>query len=133
MVADLLSVALGITSLTFKRLNIYPDSAPPVRVLPADEIWSRYYLRLTVYDRPGVMGQVSQILGQHRISLSAILQPETGEGQTGEPTVPVVITTHRAGGGPMRASLRAIDALPTVVAPTVCLRIIDQPKEFAGS
>ena len=43
----------------------------------------------------------------------------------------MVITTHTATEGPMRASLDAIDKLPTVVPPTVCLRIIDQPKEFA--
>ena len=100
-------------------------------MLPPEQVRSRYYLRLTVKDEPGVMGQVSQILGTHNISLSAILQPETGDG-AGEPVVPVVITTHQAAEGPMRESLKAIDALATVIAPTVCLRVIDQPKEFAG-
>jgi hypothetical protein len=33
----------------------------------------------------------------------------------------------------MRASLQAIDRLPTVVPPTMCLRIIDQPREFAAA
>ena len=79
------------------------------------------------------MGQVSQILGAHGISLSAILQPETADGQSGEPLVPVVITTHQAKEGAMRQSLKALDALPTVVPSTVCLRVIDQPKEFAGA
>jgi homoserine dehydrogenase len=132
VVADLVGVALGVTPLSFKKLNIYPDAAPPARVLPPDEVRSRYYLRLTVKDQPGVMGQVSQVLGSHGISLSAILQPETGDEQAGVSHVPVVITTHRALEGPMRQSLKAIDALPTVVPPTVCLRVIDQPKEFAG-
>ena len=137
VVADLVSVALGLHPLAFKRLNIYPDSAPPAKVLPPDQVRSRYYLRLTVRDQPGVMGQVSNILGRHGVSLSAILQPESGEtngeaeGGAGK-LVPVVITTHRALEGPMRQSLAAIDALPTVVPPTVCLRVIDQPKEFAG-
>jgi homoserine dehydrogenase len=130
-VADLISVALGIAPLSFRKLNIYPDAAPPARVLPPEQVRSRYYLRLTVKDQPGVMGQVSQILGAHKISLSAILQPETGDGQP-DPVVPVVITTHQAAEGPMRQSLMAIDALQTVIAPTVCLRVIDQPKEFAG-
>jgi homoserine dehydrogenase len=132
VVADLVSVALGVAPLAFKKLNIYPDAAPPARVLPPDEICSRYYLRLTVKDQPGVMGQVSQILGAHGISLSAILQPETADGQSGEPLVPVVITTHQAKEGAMRQSLKALDALPTVVPSTVCLRVIDQPKEFAN-
>ena len=132
VVADLLSVALGIAPLAFRKLNIFPDSALPAVVLPRDEVKSRYYLRLTVKDQPGVMGQVSQILGDHKISLSAILQPESGETQAGEALVWIVITTHRAPEGPMLASLKAIDALSTVSAPTVCLRVIDQPKEFAG-
>lgn len=106
------------------------DAVEPAATLPMEQTQARYYLRLTCRDQPGVMGQVSQILGQHGISLSAILQRETTEdGQF----VPVVITTHRATEGPMRESVKALDRLPTVMPPTVCLRIIDQPKEFAAS
>ena len=117
VVADLVVVALGVAPLAFKKLQHLPRLRPRrPRCCRRTQVRSRYYLRLTVKDRPGVMGQVSQILGEHEISLSAILQPETGEGQPGEPLVPVVITTHRAAEGPMRESLKAIDALPTVVA-----------------
>ena len=73
------------------------------------------------------MGQVAQILGQLGISLSAIRQPETDHVQH----VPVVITTHRAGEGPLRDALRVIDKLPTIVPPTVCLRVMEPPTEFA--
>ena len=141
IVADLVHTALGVIPLAFKTLNIYPDSAAPARVLPPEQIASRYYLRLTVRDQPGVMGAVTQILGQNGISLSAVMQPEAAEAPAaskgvaaaeGGPTVSIVITTHRANEGAMRASLAAIDALPTTAAATVCLRIIDQPTEFAG-
>ncbi|HEX8915842.1 MAG TPA: homoserine dehydrogenase, partial [Humisphaera sp.] len=131
VVADLVQVAVGLVPLAFKALNIYPDSAEPAEMLPADEVRSRYYLRLSVKDEPGVMGAVTQVLGAHGISLSAINQPETADGADG--AVPVVITTHRAREGDVRKSLKAIDALATVAAPTVCLRIVDQPKEFAGA
>lgn len=104
-------------------------------MLPPDQVRSRYCLRLTKRDLPGVAGQVSNILGRHGVSLSAILQPESGEtngeGGAGK-LVAVVITTHRTLEGPMGQSLAAIDPLPTVVPPTVCLRVIDQPREFAG-
>jgi homoserine dehydrogenase len=128
VVSDLLGVALGTTPLAFKQLRIFPDTTPRASVLPFHDLQSRYYLRLMVKDQPGVMGQVSQILGNHGISLSAILQRETDDGQN----VPIVITTHRATEGPMRRALDQINALPTITPPTVCLRIIDQPKEFAG-
>src|SRR3954468_6105758 len=129
VVADMLSVAIGTAPLLFKTLRIFPDTVPPVEVLPFEQTKTRYYLRLTCKDEPGVLGQITQILGNHGISLSAIRQQETDDGQV----VPVVITTHTAKEGNMRASLAAIDALPTIQPPTVCLRIVDQPREFGGS
>lgn len=131
VVADLVQTAIGVVPLAFKKLNIFPDAAEPAQILPRDEITSRYYLRLSVKDQPGVMGAVSQVLGQHGISISAILQHEVAEDADGVPIVPIVITTHRAQEGAVRTSLKQIDALSTVRAPSVCLRIIDQPKEFA--
>jgi len=128
VVSDLLGVALGTTPLAFKQLRIFPDTTPAASVLPFHELQTRYYLRLMVKDQPGVMGQVSQILGNNGISLSAILQRETEDGAK----VPIVITTHLAAEGPMRKALEQINALPAITPPTVCLRIIDQPKEFAG-
>ncbi len=127
VVADLVGVALGTTPAAFERLHIYPDSAPPAKVLPIEQLQSRYYLRLTARDLPGVMAQVAQALGDHHISLSAILQHEAADGSQ---FVPVVITTHRASEGSVRAAVKAIDALSTIEPPTVCLRVIDQPREF---
>ena len=42
------------------------------------------------------------------------------------------LTTHLAEEGAMQSAMRAINALPTISAPGMCLRIIDQPKEFAS-
>jgi homoserine dehydrogenase len=127
VVADLISVAMGTTALMFKRLQIFPDTVPAAQTLPIEQTQTRYYLRLMCRDEPGVMGQVAQILGQHGISLSAIRQPETDHVQH----VPVVITTHRAGEGPLSEALRVIDKLPTIIPPTVCLRVMEPPREFA--
>ncbi|CAN5605210.1 homoserine dehydrogenase [soil metagenome] len=126
VVADLVGVALGTTPLAFKQLNIFPDSTPPASVLPFDQLRSRYYLRVTARDVPGVMADITGALGDADISLSAVSQHESSEGQI----VPVVITTHAASEGAIRKALAAIDALPNIQPPTVCLRIIDQPKEF---
>ena len=127
IVADLVNVAIGTAPLAFKKLRIFPDSAGAANVLPMDQLRSRYFIRLTAKDEPGVMAQVSQALGQHGISLSAILQRENEESKP----VPVVITTHLAQEGAVRRALAQIDALPTIVAPTVCLRVVDPPKEFS--
>ncbi len=128
VVADIVSVALGVTPLAFRQLRIFPDSTERTDILPFDQLQSRYYLRLMATDEPGVLAQVTRILGEHRISLSAILQHEVNESRN----VPVIITTHLANEGAMRDALQAIDALPTIQPTTICLRIIDQPREFAG-
>jgi homoserine dehydrogenase len=126
VVADIINVALGVTPLAFKQLNIFPDSVPRAAVLPITELSSRYYLRLLAKDKPGVLAQVTKILGQQNISLSAIMQHEANLGQF----VPVVITTHKAQEGAVQKALKELNALPAI-SETVCLRIIDQPKEFA--
>jgi homoserine dehydrogenase len=99
-----------------------------VNVLPFEQLKSRYYMRLAAKDEPGVLAQVTAALGKHGISLSAVLQHEGDGGKT----VPVVITTHMAREGDLRAALKEIDSLQTIQPPTVCLRIIDQPKEFGN-
>ena len=129
VVADLLDVAMGTGPAAFAQLRIFPDSTPAAKVLPFQDLKSRYYLRLTAKDQPGVLAQVTRILGDQGISLSAILQHEVNDDQF----VPVIITTHLAQEGAMQAALKAMDALPTLGSPTVCLRIIDQPKEFASA
>jgi homoserine dehydrogenase len=126
VVADLVNTAMGTVPLAFRQLQVFTDATPPARILPFADLRSRYYLHLMANDRPGVLAQITKILGQHEISLSAILQHEVSDGQC----VPVVITTHLAHEGSMQAAVREIDQLPTIKAPTVCLRIIDQPKEF---
>jgi homoserine dehydrogenase len=127
VVADLINVALGVTPLAFRQLKMFPDQIPPADVLAAEEFTCRYYLRLMARDEPGVLAQVTRILGEKGISLSAILQHEANDGQI----VPVVITTHVAREGSIQASLKEIDKLKAIHPPTVCLRILDQPPEFA--
>src|SRR5262249_53330988 len=55
VVSDLIGIALGTTPAQFKQLNIFPDQTPPAKVLPFEQLQSRYYLRLTAKDQPGVM------------------------------------------------------------------------------
>ncbi len=127
VVADLVNTALGLTTLAFKQLPIFSNDIASARLLPFTDLHSRYYLRLMAQDQPGVLAQITQILGQQGISLSAILQHELSDGHS----VPVVITTHAANEGAMQTAVHKINQLPTINAPTVCLRIIDQPREFA--
>jgi homoserine dehydrogenase len=128
VVSDIVNVALGVTPLAFKQLNIFPDATARANVLPIAELNSRYYLRLMARDEPGVLAAVTNILGKQKISLSAIMQHEVNRGKF----VPVVITTHLAREGSVQMALKEINSLPGIEGPATCLRIIDAPKEFAG-
>jgi homoserine dehydrogenase len=128
VVADILGVALGIIPHAFNRLNIYPGQLGQAKVLPFEQLKSRYYLRVSAADVPGVFADITEALGKHNISLSGVSQKESDDDVT---VVPVVVTTHLATEGDIRAALKQIDALPTIKSPTVCLRIVDAPEEFA--
>ena len=127
VVADLVGIGLGSTPAVFKQLRTLPDQTQPAAILPFEELESRYYLRVTAKDAPGVMAAIATTLGKHQVSISAILQHESTQSKH----VPIVITTHLAREGAIAQALREIDALEVTQAPAICLRIIDKPEEFA--
>lgn len=129
VVGDLLNVTIGAAPAAFARLRIFPDSVDPARVEPIGDLRCRYYLRLLARDVPGTISQITEVLGRHGISISAILQREDNGGKF----VPIVITTHTAIEGNVSAALKEIDSLSCILPETVRLRIIDQPKEFGAS
>ena len=127
VVADLASVATGSARRAFTELKVWPDISPSARQLPAQDIQSRYYLRMMALDRPGVLGQVTTILGRCGISISSVLQHEPqGDAQEG---VPVIITTHRANEGSIRKALDEVDALDVIKGKSVCIGIVDEHAE----
>jgi homoserine dehydrogenase len=90
-----------------------------LRVRPMAEVRTAYYLRVTAQDRPGVLAQVAGILGRHEISIATVVQ----KGRARAAAVPVVMMTHEAVEGQMRAALAEIDRLSVIGAPTVMLRV----------
>jgi homoserine dehydrogenase len=128
VVSDIVQCALGLPQLALRSMPVL-SSPPSTPLLPTDRILARHYLRLTARDEPGVLAGVTRCLGDERISIASFLQHEPATGTTG---VPLVITTHHAREGAVRRAIQRIDALPTILAPTVCLRVLDVPKEFAA-
>ena len=81
----------------------------------------RFYVRFNVEDRPGVMAEITGILGRYKISIASVIQHETAEESGG--TVPLVIMTHAAAEGAVREALEAITRLPSVRPGSVRLRV----------
>ena len=109
VIADIVSsarkVVLGIGSKAIWKLQ------PGKSIKPMSEIETRYYLRLTAADRPGVLAQISKIFGDHQISISSAIQRETDSvAQTAE----IVIMTHPAQEKAMQQALGRLEHLEVV-------------------
>ncbi len=128
VVADIASVATGVAQRTFQQLNIWPDISEPANQLPIEAVQSRYYIRITCEDRPGVLAQIAAVLGRHDISISSVLQHEAPAAGAAE-AVPVIITTYRAVEGQLRKALDEVDALEPIKARSVCIAIVEEYPE----
>jgi homoserine dehydrogenase len=95
------------------------ETSRPIK--PLAEVVTNYYFRFAAKDRPGVLSQVSGILGKYNISIAAVIQ----KGREVKGAVPIVMITHEAREADARAALKEIDALPVVSPPTVFYRIED--------
>jgi len=85
VIADIIDVARTITTDAQNRvphLAFQPDQIVDIPILPIAEIQTAYYLRMRVDDRPGVMAEITRIMGDNDISIEAILQKEPESGVT---------------------------------------------------
>jgi homoserine dehydrogenase len=123
VVADLIDVTRMATADPEQRvphLAFQPDQLSSDPILPMEEIETGYYLRLRALDRPGVLADVTRICAELSISIDAIFQKEAGEG---EEQVDVVILTHVTAEKNINAAIARIQALETIPAPVVRIRL----------
>ena len=124
--ADILDMAIGRAQLTFRQLDLW-CTAPRFMLAPEAETRSRFYLHLSVEDRPHVMADVTDVLGRHNISLATVIQPEAPEveGGTHTPVVPLIIMTHRTSSGNLQAARDELGRLTSVRQPLIVLAVAD--------
>jgi len=122
VVADIIDVALGNSATTFRNLHLKPRGEVAGLIDKIDNLVSRFYIRLTAKDQPGVFAQVGKVLADNAISISGVLQHES---QSDDNTVPVVITTHPNRQDKVSSALKGLAALDTVSAKPTCIRIVD--------
>jgi homoserine dehydrogenase len=123
VVADIVDVARTLTADPENRvphLAFQADQLSDLPVLGMDEIETAYYLRLQAEDRPGVLADVSRILGDEGISIEALIQKEPVEGAS---NVSIILLTHRVQEQRMNQAIQAIEALDTIKAPVTRIRM----------
>ncbi len=123
VVADLVDVTRMMTAEAEHRvphLSFQPDQLHDTPILRMEQVETGCYLRLRAHDRPGVMADVTRILADGSISIDAILQKEAEEG---EELVDVIILTHRSVEANVNTAIKKIEALPTIAAKVVRIRL----------
>lgn len=118
----------GVALLRSGRAGVAgEDSAPGrgtagrCRLAPPGHVRGRYYVRLTVKDRPGVLARVASVMARRQVSIASVLQHPAG--QPG--AAALVLTTHESNEQSIRATLQALRRLDSVLGPPLLLRIGD--------
>jgi len=122
VIADLVDITRLHTADPDHRvphLAFQPGQLATTPILPIDDVVTAFYLRLVVADKAGVLARITGILAEHDISIDAVLQRESAEG---EKQTDLIILTHDTVEGRMKAALAQMQALPTVLAPIVKIR-----------
>jgi homoserine dehydrogenase len=122
VVADLVDITRLATADPDHRvphLAFQPDAMADTPILPIEQVVTAFYLRLVVADEAGVLSKITTILADQAISIDAVLQRESAEG---ERQTDLIILTHDTVEGRMREALAKMQGLPTVLAPIVSIR-----------
>lgn len=123
VVGDVVDVVRALTADPDNRvphLAFQPDAINATPICPIGEVKSAYYLRIQALDQPGVLADVTRILGEQAISIEAIRQAEPS---AGEQTVPVVILTHRVKHALLSTAVDQISQLNDVDNNIICYRM----------
>jgi homoserine dehydrogenase len=103
VIADIVSVAQDIILEAGNRVKWQPKLKT---IKPMAEVITRYYIRMSVADQAGVLAQITRVLGDNGISISAVIQKEVDlSAQSAE----IVIMTHPAKEAAMQKAIREME------------------------
>ena len=114
VVADLVDVVRALTSDPENRvphLAFQADALSDTPILSMDDVETAYYLRMNASDKPGVLAEVTKVLGDHDISIEAIIQKEP-EGEEKEASV--IMLTHQVLEKNMNDAISKIESLDAI-------------------
>jgi homoserine dehydrogenase len=123
VVADLVDVTRTLTADPENRvphLAFQPDALSNLNIHPVADIETAYYLRLCAVDRPGVLAEVTRILGALGISIEAVIQKEPLEDQQ---QVAIILLTRRVQEKHMNAAIAQIEALGSIEGKVTRIRL----------
>ncbi|MGV3773467.1 MAG: homoserine dehydrogenase, partial [Verrucomicrobiales bacterium] len=119
VLSDLADAALNSKCGSKTRIAPFVPYEKEGAVMDMASVISRFYLRLSVIDKPGTLGRIAAILGQAKIGISSVIQPEGHEGES----VPLILMIHDAPYAAMKKALGKIGKLGVVKGNPVLIRV----------
>ncbi len=119
----------AVALLTTGKTPLLPEEAPSIHsrggqspsLAPLEKIRSRYYLRMTVKDQPGVLAQIATTMANNQVSIASVIQ--TGAGRADAASL--ILTTHESNEKAIAQTLADLAKLPSVLEKPLLLRIGD--------
>ena len=104
-----------------KETSTVARAGDTCRLAPPERIHGRYYLRLTVKDRPGVLARVASVMAGHHVSIASLIQNRADSPDAAS----LVLTTHDSNERAIQATIERLAKLPVVLEHPLLLRIAD--------
>ena len=116
VVADMIQVGKDICQQRVDTLNFHFPVEQTLKNINMVE--NSYYLRLQVNDQPGVLAQITKVLGDNKVSLASVIQKHKLT-----PVVPIILVTHRVKEEAVNKSIKLLKQLPDVIAINNLIRV----------
>lgn len=116
------SICAGVQNRRSAPLGFLDNSITTLPLKPMEEIVTSFMLRFTAKDQPGVLAGIAGVLGKNGISIESMVQTAR---HNGGQAVPIVIKTHEAKEGAIRAALAEIDQFECIAEKSRLIRIED--------
>jgi len=123
VVADIISVIRDEIASKENSRSAVKNELWKKELMDISEVESRYYIRLSVEDKPGVLADLTAILGYNKVSLRSVMQK--GKSRSADGGVILVLTTHHTTEADVKASLETMKKLESVKSIDNLIRIED--------
>ncbi len=123
VVADVMDIARNMVKGSANRVPLVPfGSSTPrtIKLKPVSAIQTRYYLRFSAVDKPGVLSAISGILGRNHISIHSVVQKGRDMSNT---AVSIFMLTHEARESDLQKAIRQLEKLAMLKGKTMVIRI----------
>jgi len=121
VVSDVMELSRNIIKgISQRMLALEKETSKKIKIKNIQDIHTRYYLRFSAVDKPGVLAKIAGVLGRHQISIHSVVQRGR---RTRGGAVPVFMLTHEARESDLQKALREMHKLSILKARTVFIRM----------